>query len=206
MGRLPVSTLFLLHLQTTPVICPGQGFDVVGSGDSSEPSETKECWKFQGYFSLETSSKGWQLPALYRTLPSLPGAEGWSNFLRLRAERRFPVYPPVKATKPQTGCANKVKELVDEETAGTARDASTLGVKPDAGLKDVGWIPKEAGSGLWKEQRSESGVGLGKCLRQGHVHLVLRESGARSRLLHPPPSCFFSMRIYRRVRAKQCWL
>lgn len=56
----------------------------------------------------------------------------------LRAERHFTVYPPVKATNPQTGRANKVKEPVAEETPGTARDASTLEMKPDAGFKVLG--------------------------------------------------------------------
>lgn len=75
--------LILLHLQAPPVICPGQGFNVVGSGDSSELSETKACWKSQGYFSLETSSKRWQLPATYMTLPNLPGVSGMEQLAQL---------------------------------------------------------------------------------------------------------------------------
>lgn len=68
--------------------------------------------------------------------------DGETCSVMLRAEKHFTVYPPVKATKPQMGCANKVKEPVPEEMPRTAREASTLEMKPDAGLKVLGWIPK----------------------------------------------------------------
>lgn len=57
---------------------------------------------------------------------------------QLRVERYFTVCPPIKATKPQTGNANEVKEPVDEEMPGTARDANALEMKPDASLKVLG--------------------------------------------------------------------
>lgn len=109
--------------------------------------------------------------------------DGATCSVMLRAERYFTVYPPVKATKPQTGCANKVREPVDEETPGTARDASTLEVKPDAGLKALGWIPKRycafppmlrgrvsscQACGKIRDLSPESGVEVGRSLKQSH--------------------------------------
>lgn len=109
--------------------------------------------------------------------------DGTTGSVMLRAERHFTVYSPVKATKPQTGCANKVREPVDEERPGTARDASTLEVKPDAGLKVLGWIPKRycafspmprgkvsscQACGKIRDLSPESGVEMRRNLKQSH--------------------------------------
>lgn len=112
-----------------PETSPGLGSDGVGPGDSSEPFLTKACWEFQTCFSPDTNSEGWQLQGHFCDPPRSAQQQGIEASWLSYAESRKIVHsvPPSRSHEtPHTGRANKVKEPVDEEMPGTARDASTL--------------------------------------------------------------------------------
>lgn len=71
------------------------------------------------------------------------GVEGWSNLLCYAESRKtFHSQPPSKSHKTPIGVCKQGKGACGQRNTGTARDASTLEGKLDAGLKVLGWVPE----------------------------------------------------------------